>query len=68
MNGQQIRQQIDANNAKMKELLNRFVLTNEINQLMQDNEDLRFICQHDFENGFCKYCDMPIQFKEGKHD
>ena len=68
MNGQQIREQIDRNDAKIQKLLNRFVLTNEINELLQDNEDLRQICKHEFEDGFCKYCDMPIQFAEGKHD
>lgn len=66
MNGQQIREQIDINDAKIQKLLNRFVLTNEINELLQDNEKLRQICKHEFEDGFCKYCDMPIQFSEDK--
>ncbi len=66
MNGQEIRERIDSNNAKIRRALNKFVLTDEINQLMKDNEELRFICKHQFENGFCKFCDIPIDFTEDK--
>ena len=66
MNGKEIRERIDSNNAKIRRALNKFVLTDEINKLMKDNEELRFICKHQFENGFCKYCDIPIDFAEEK--
>lgn len=63
MNGQQIRERIDSNNRKIKLALNKFVLTDEINELMKDNAELRFICKHEFnEKGFCKFCDMPEEF------
>jgi len=68
MNGQQIRERIDANNKKIRTALNKFVLTDEINNLMRENEELRSICQHDFEDGFCKYCDIPVDFAEGFND
>ncbi len=64
MNGQQIRARIDENNAKIRAALNKFVLTDEINNLMKDNEELRFICQHEFVDGWCKYCDIPEEFKD----
>ena len=64
MNGQEIRERIDSNNAKIQRALNKFVLTDEINQLMKDNEELRIICKHQFENGYCKFCDIPIDFAE----
>ena len=66
MNGQEIRERIDSNNAKINRALKKFVLTDEINKLMKDNEELRFICNHQFENGFCKFCDIPIDFMEDK--
>ena len=63
MNGQEIRDRIDSNNKQIKSLLERFVLTDEIKKLLKDNEELRVICKHQFdENGFCKYCDTPIEF------
>ena len=68
MNGQQIRARIDENNARIRAALNKFVLTDEINKLMRDNEVLRMSCPHEFENGFCKYCDVPIDFVEGNND
>lgn len=64
MNGQQIRARIDENNAKIRAALNKFVLTDEINQLMQDNEEMRAICQHNFVNGWCQYCDIPEELKD----
>ena len=64
MNGQQIRARIDENNAKIRAALNKFVLTDEINKLMQDNEELRVICRHEFVNGWCKYCDIPEELKD----
>lgn len=66
MNGQEIRERIDSNNLKIRRALNKFVLTDEINQLMKNNEELRAICKHSFENGFCKFCDIPIDFAEDK--
>lgn len=64
MNGLEIRNRIDENNKKIHAALNKFVLTDEINQLMKDNEEMRIICKHDFVNGWCKYCDMPEEFND----
>ena len=48
MNGLEIRKRIDANNRKIQKALNKFTLTDEINQLMQENADLRAHCPHEF--------------------
>ena len=64
MNGDEIRKRIDENNLKIQRALNKFVLTDEINKLMKDNQVLRFICEHEFVDGICKYCDLPEDFYE----
>ena len=64
MNGLEIRKRIDANNRKIQKALNKFTLTDEINQLMQENADLRAHCPHEFTGTFCRFCDMPIDFKD----
>ncbi len=64
MSGQEIRNRIDSNNEKIRRALRTFVLTDEINDLMEDNASLRLICKHEFNEGFCKFCDMPIDFLE----
>lgn len=68
MNGQQIHEKIDFNNRKIQRILNKFVLTDEINQLMKENAELRAKCPHEFVNGFCRFCDVPIDFMEDKDD
>lgn len=68
MNGLEIRKRIDANNRKIQKALNKFTLTDEINQLMQENADLRANCPHEFAGTFCRFCDMPIDFKDDAHD
>lgn len=57
MNGQEIRKHIDENNIKIHTALNKFVLTNEINRLVKENAELRSICNHEFIDGVCKFCD-----------
>ena len=47
---EQIREKILFNNKKIEEL------QPEVQQLMEDNEYLRTICPHEFENGVCKIC------------
>ena len=64
MNGLDIRKRIDANNRKIQRALNKFTLTDEINQLMQENADLRAQCPHEFAGTVCRFCDMPIDFKD----
>ena len=67
MDGIEIKKRIVANTKRINILLNKFVLTDEINQLMKENEELRHVCPHEFQNGFCKYCDTPIELSEGHH-
>lgn len=57
MSGKEIRERIDANNARIRRALDRFVLTDEIEKLMKDNDNLRAQCQHHFIDGVCEYCD-----------
>ena len=57
MNGIEIRKKIDENNAKIRQALDKFVLTDEIQRLMEDNDRLRANCQHHFVDGACEYCD-----------
>lgn len=67
MNGPEIREKINDNNNKIRVLLDKFILTDEIKVLIADNERLREECKnHEFVNGFCKYCDTPIDFVEEK--
>ena len=63
MNGLEIRERIDANNKKIQDALNKFILTDEINKLMKDNAELRFICQHKYVDGVCCFCDTPEERK-----
>ena len=65
MNGPETREKIDRNNKKIQSALNKFVLTDEINQLMKENASLRATCPHKYnDEGFCIYCDMPVDFEE----
>ena len=65
MNSYEIRAKIDENNKKIQLLLTKFILTDEIKTLVKENEELRGECKnHEFINGFCKYCDTPIDFVE----
>jgi len=64
MNGQEIRERIDKNNAQIQKALNKFILTDEINKLMEDNVHLRAMCKHEYVNGACRFCDVPIDFAE----
>lgn len=58
MSGPEIREKINQNKKKMADILRKFVLTNEIKQYLNENEELRRICPHNFEKGICIYCDM----------
>ena len=58
MDGQEIRQKIDDINFQIKEILNKFVLTEEIKKLAREKGALQAICSHEFKDGFCIYCDV----------
>ena len=57
MDGIEIRQRIDENNLKIQQAIKKFVLTDEIKNLMEDNDNLRKHCKHNFIDGVCEYCD-----------
>lgn len=58
MTGEEIRDKINFNNQKIEKLLDpsTFVLNKEIQGLMEENENLREKCKHNFQNGVCIYC------------
>lgn len=65
MSGTDIRKKIDENNKRIQSLLNKFVLTDELNKLMEDNERMREECEHEFVDGTCIYCDVLEEFVNG---
>lgn len=58
MTKEEIRNRVLYNNNQIKELLDPsvFILQPEVQQLMEDNEFLQSICDHEFVNGVCKIC------------
>jgi hypothetical protein len=58
MTKEEIREKVLYNNNKIKELLDPsvFILQPEVQVLMEDNEYLKTICQHEFVNGVCTIC------------
>jgi hypothetical protein len=57
MNGNEIRSRINLNNEKIRQALDKFTLTDEINNLMKENDTLRAQCHHNYIDGVCEYCD-----------
>lgn len=64
LTGKEVRARVDVNNKEIQRELNKFVLTDRINQLLQENEELRHVCPHEFVRGICIYCDLPEEFDE----
>ena len=58
MTKEEIRNRVLYNNNQIKELLDPsvFILQPEVQQLMEDNELLQSICDHEFVNGVCEIC------------
>lgn len=65
MNGQEIRNKIDENNLKIREMLDNFILNPAIQNLLTENEKLRNQCQHSFKYGVCEYCDAFKEYVNG---
>jgi hypothetical protein len=57
MSGIEIRERINENNARIQAALDRFVLNEEIRELMKENDKIRAQCNHSFIDGVCEYCD-----------
>ena len=58
MTGEEIKKKINFNNQKIQSLIDPsvFILDPEIQRYMEDNEYLKTICPHIYENGECIYC------------
>ena len=57
MNSQEeLRDKILAINERINFLINKFTLTQEINELMVVRAQLQEKCTHEFENHTCKWC------------
>jgi hypothetical protein len=58
MTGEEIRDKINFNNQKIQSLMDPsvFILQPEVQKYMEDNEYLKSICPHKYENNTCIYC------------
>lgn len=56
MSGEEVREKINQNNKIIHEALKKFILTNDIKILLEENEKLKKLCPHEFVKGHCKYC------------
>lgn len=66
MRGIDIKAKIDQNNKLIETILNpnQFILNNQIQALLIENEKLQAQCKHDFEDGYCVYCYKEAPDKE----
>ena len=62
MTKEQIKNKILFNNEKIKTLLDPsvFVLQPEVQKLIEENESLQAICEHEFEGGICTICGKSL--------
>ena len=62
MTGEEIKEKINFNNKKIQSILDPtvFILQPEVQKYMEENEYLKSICEHVYENGVCIYCGKPI--------
>ena len=62
MSGEEIRAKVNFNNQKIQSLLDPsiFILQPEVQKYMEDNEYLKSICDHEYENGTCIYCGKTL--------
>lgn len=67
MNNAEIRQRIDLNNKIISQTIqpNFFTLNNTVADLLEENRQLQAQCKHEFENGYCIYCD---KMEEGENN
>lgn len=58
LTGQEVEKLIKFNNKKIEELLDptSFVLQPEVQQLINENKELRKNCPHIFQDGVCIFC------------
>ena len=64
----EIRSDADRLNNRINELLNKFILTPELNDLMKEKVILFSRCKqlggHEYENGACKWCGQKEDWDE----
>ena len=62
MTGEEIKVKINFNNQKIQSLLDPtvFILQPEVQKYIEDNEYLKSICPHEYENNVCIYCGNTI--------
>lgn len=60
MNQLEIREKISENNKLIADLFtpNQFTLNNTVAALLKENENLQSLCQHEFQEGYCIWCDL----------
>jgi len=58
MTNQEIKEQIDANNATLETLINptQFTLNPIVSNLLHEIAQLQSQCTHSFKDGVCEYC------------
>jgi hypothetical protein len=63
MTNLEIRRKIDSNNALMEKVLspNTFTLNNVISEMLEENRKLQSLCQHEYEDGYCIWCDLEAK-------
>lgn len=57
MDGNATRQRIDQIQERIDYLIGKFVLTTEIEELMQERNKIQNDCIHTFQDGKCIFCD-----------
>lgn len=60
MDGNEIRFQISEIDKQIKAELNKFVLTDKIQKLLTEKENLQHLCNHNFKDGVCIYCTIKV--------
>lgn len=59
MTSVEIRKQIDENNKIIADVMkpNQFILNSVVRDLLKANESLQAQCTHQYEDGYCIFCD-----------
>ena len=60
MTGLEIKKEIDFRNKLIEEALspNIFTLNNTVSELLKEISDLQKQCPHEWDNGYCIYCNL----------
>ena len=58
MDGNEIQFQIKELDKQIEHELNKFILTDKIQKLLAEKENLQHLCKHTFHKGICIYCGM----------